>query len=234
MSFTATGITATTGPSFTGELSIVYRVQDATKDPSREVQGRVTVIVRDVPDAPAQPSAVARDRAATVQWSAPATNNSPITGYTVTWTGGSRTFGVNAAGSPQTIDGLSNGTAYRFTVTATNKIGNSAASPPSAAVTPVRRADRSVVRESLGLGRRVGLDEHDVGRIVGQRQRDQALPVAVHAQQFGQTARLPRSRGPPAARSARRTASTCERATTPGAVRGSNPTRRHRRSRRRR
>ncbi|WP_022891779.1 Ig-like domain-containing protein [Agromyces subbeticus] len=136
VTFTSTGITAKTGPAFTGELSIVYRVQDGTKDPTREVQGRVTVIVRAAPDAPAAPDATAGDASAVVSWRAPATNNSPITKYVVQWAGGSQEFGASAAGANHTIDGLTNGQAYTFTVTARNAIGDSAASAPSRTVTP--------------------------------------------------------------------------------------------------
>lgn len=135
VTFTSTGITAKTGPSFTGELSIVYRVQDGTKDPAREVQGRVTVIVRAAPDAPAQPQATAGDATASVRWQAPATNNSPILDYTVSWSGGSDTFPASAAGTYQSITGLTNGQSYAFTVTARNKIG-STSSAPSPTVTP--------------------------------------------------------------------------------------------------
>ena len=135
VTFTSTGITAKTGPTFTGELSIVYRVQDGTKDPAREVQGRVTVIVRAAPDAAAAPSATAGDASAVVTWRAPASNNSPITGYTVKWAGGSKNFSAGDAGSPQTITGLTNGQGYAFTVIATNAIG-STSSAPSPTVTP--------------------------------------------------------------------------------------------------
>ncbi|MFB9309409.1 hypothetical protein BJY17_001129 [Agromyces hippuratus] len=136
VSFTPTEIAVTTGPSFTGELSIVYRVQDGTKDPTREVAGRATVIVRAPPDAPGKPAVGTGDESATVRWNAPASNNSPITGYTVSWSGGSKRFGADDAGSTQTIGGLSNGTSYKFTVTATNKIGESAPSQASDSVTP--------------------------------------------------------------------------------------------------
>ncbi|KRC63082.1 hypothetical protein ASE14_04690 [Agromyces sp. Root81] len=136
VSFTQTDLSVTTGPTFTGELSIVYRVQDGTKDPSREVQGRATVIVRAPPDAPAKPVATVGDASATVRWNTPASNNSPIEGYLVSWDGGSKSFVPSAAGTDQTISGLSNGTSYTFTVTATNGIGTSAPSPASNAITP--------------------------------------------------------------------------------------------------
>ncbi|MDR5700006.1 Ig-like domain-containing protein [Agromyces aerolatus] len=136
VSHTPEDITVRTGSAFTGTLSIIYRIADGTKDPAREVQGRVTVIVRDVPDAPGAPSAQAGDGRATISWNAPAHNNSPIDQYVVTWSGGQQTFGADAAGKSQTIGGLRNGTAYQFSVQARNAVGEGAVSNPSAAVTP--------------------------------------------------------------------------------------------------
>ncbi|GAA2725404.1 S8 family serine peptidase [Cellulomonas aerilata] len=74
------------------------------------------------PDAPVSVSAAVRDGSADVTWTAPASNGSPITSYTVTASPGGRsatTTGATAA----TVTGLTNGTAYSFTVTATNAVG---------------------------------------------------------------------------------------------------------------
>jgi hypothetical protein len=57
-----------------------------------------------------------------------------ITGYVVTSTPGGLT-GTGAA-SPITVNGLTNGTAYTFTVHAINGIGNSVESDASNSVTP--------------------------------------------------------------------------------------------------
>lgn len=59
----------------------------------------------------------------------------PITSYTVTSTPGA--ISVAGATSPITVPGLTNGTAYSFTVRATNAEGDSSESRPSNAVTPV-------------------------------------------------------------------------------------------------
>jgi uncharacterized protein (TIGR02145 family) len=70
-----------------------------------------------------------------VTFTAPANNGgAAITGYTVTSFPGGIT--KTGASSPITITGLTNGTPYTFTVTATNSIGTGAASAASNSVTP--------------------------------------------------------------------------------------------------
>src|ERR1019366_1217484 len=86
------------------------------------------------PSAPAGVSATAGVASAAVSFGAPNANGSPITGYTVTSNPGNLT--ATGTSSPITVSGLTNGTAYTFTVTATNAIGTSGASTPSNAVTP--------------------------------------------------------------------------------------------------
>ena len=72
---------------------------------------------------------------ATVSFTTPADDGgSPITSYTVTSSPGAITMSGNA--SPITVTGLTNGTEYTFTVTATNAIGTGPASAPSNPVTP--------------------------------------------------------------------------------------------------
>ncbi|WP_110457428.1 Ig-like domain-containing protein [Shewanella algidipiscicola] len=88
-----------------------------------------------VPGAPTSVNAVASDASATVSFSAPAsTGGAAINGYTVTSTPGGIT--ASGAGSPLTVSGLSNGTDYSFTVSASNTAGTGPASSPSNTVTP--------------------------------------------------------------------------------------------------
>jgi hypothetical protein len=88
-----------------------------------------------VPGAPTSPVATAGNAQASVAFTAPASNGgSAITGYTVTSSPGS--FTATGASSPLVVTGLTNGTAYTFTVVATNAAGSSSASVASAAVTP--------------------------------------------------------------------------------------------------
>lgn len=87
-----------------------------------------------VPDAPGNASAVAHDGSAAVSFSAPFANGAAISSYTVVASPGGAT--ASGSGSPITVSGLSNGTAYTFTVAATNSVGTGGSSAASNAVTP--------------------------------------------------------------------------------------------------
>lgn len=100
----------------------------------------VGVAVVNVPAAPAAPTAVAKDRSATVSWAIPSTNGGlAVSGYTVTATpkvGSATRSCTTTTALTCTVSGLLNGVAYRFSVSASNDVGASPASALSAAVTP--------------------------------------------------------------------------------------------------
>ena len=87
-----------------------------------------------VPQAPTIGAVTANDGFVTVAYTANATGGSEITTFTATSNPGSLT-GTGA--SPITVSGLTNGTAYTFTVTATNANGTSAPSSSSSSATPI-------------------------------------------------------------------------------------------------
>ena len=91
-----------------------------------------------VPGAPSIGTATAGNAQATVTWTAPALDGgSPITSYTVTAAPGGLSTTVAAPATSATVPGLTNGTAYTLTVTATNVAGSGPASAASNSVTPV-------------------------------------------------------------------------------------------------
>jgi uncharacterized repeat protein (TIGR02543 family) len=93
-----------------------------------------------IPGAPTAVTATRGDETATVVFTAPADNGgSTITSYTLTVVETGQTF--TGSGSPITVTGLTNGSAYTFKVTATNAVGNSDSSTASAPVTIAGVAD---------------------------------------------------------------------------------------------
>jgi len=125
---TVTGLTNGTAYTFT-----VVAVNCQGPGTSSAASNSVTPIT--IPSAPTSVFAVAGNTQATISFTGSANNGgSSITGYTVT----SSPSGLTATGSssPITVTGLTNGTAYTFTVVATNAAGNSVPSDPSDPVTP--------------------------------------------------------------------------------------------------
>jgi len=131
---------------------VVYTIKDATGDPARQTKARITFVIRNNPDAPTAPVAVEGDASATVSFTAPSSNNSPIIDYTIRWGGGdSKT--VTSAGTHD-ITGLANGSNYAFTVTARNALGDSSPSASSPTVTPYGKpgAPASATLKAPGTG----------------------------------------------------------------------------------
>jgi hypothetical protein len=83
-------------------------------------------------------TATAGNRSASVTWTAPS-GGGPVTGYKITPYIGSTAqtpTTVNGTGTSANVDSLTSGTAYTFTVQATNDSGSGPASPNSNSVTP--------------------------------------------------------------------------------------------------
>jgi FtsP/CotA-like multicopper oxidase with cupredoxin domain len=123
---TITGLTNSTAYTFTVTATNAVGTSPASAPSNSVTPG--------LPGAPTIGTATAGNAKAVVSFTAPASNGgSPITSYTVTSSPG----GITATGtaSPITVTGLTNGTAYTFTVTATNAVGTGPASSPSNSVT---------------------------------------------------------------------------------------------------
>jgi hypothetical protein len=133
LTLTAGGVLSGT-PTDTGSFTLTVTATDANN-----ATGSVNytlAIAAVVPDAPTIGAATAGDGAASVSFTAPSANGgAAISGYTVTASPGGAT--ATGAASPITVTGLTNGTAYTFTVVANNSVGSSSASAASNLVTPV-------------------------------------------------------------------------------------------------
>ena len=120
------GVSTPLGKAVTNGSVTVY----LTEDP-------VIVVAPTVPDAPTSVLASnGQNQHSVVSWLAPSNDGGqPITGYTVTSSGGQSCQTTGALSCD--VQNLLNGTAYTFTVIATNAVGPSAASSQSPSITPV-------------------------------------------------------------------------------------------------
>ncbi|TCZ75730.1 fibronectin type III domain-containing protein, partial [Paenibacillus albiflavus] len=124
-------------PSAVGTWYLHIRVDDQNGSHAAGYSYSNAFKVVAVPSAPINVMASAGNGQATVSFDAPASDGgSAITGYTVTSSPGGFT-GTSTTASPVTVTGLTNGTAYTFTVIAKNSAGDSTASVASGSVTPV-------------------------------------------------------------------------------------------------
>jgi hypothetical protein len=128
---TVTGLTIGTSYTFT-----VYATNADGNGPASDPSNAVTPTGVGMPSPPQTPGAATLDQAAYVSCLPPASDGgSDITSYTVTSSPG----GITATGSscPILVTGLTDGTSYTFTVTATNADGGtSEPSQATSAITP--------------------------------------------------------------------------------------------------
>ena len=132
---TTTGATTCTVTGLTGGDTYTFVVTATnTYGASPASTPSNAVIPLSAPQPPTGVTATAGTGQATVSWTAPANDGgSPITGYTVTSSGGQTCTTTGA--TTCTVTGLTGGDSYTFTVTATNAIGTSSASVASNSVT---------------------------------------------------------------------------------------------------
>ena len=157
--------TSTTVSGLTSGATYTFRVRAGNPTgtgPASNPSGPVVPLSAVVPGAPTGVAAQGDDEAAIVRWTAPNDDGgSNITGYTVTpFIGGTAQAPLQAGASATSlrVGSLTNGTAYTFTVKATNGAGTGASSAASSAVTP---------RDSIfGAGTPVVADGGDTNPIV--------------------------------------------------------------------
>lgn len=129
-----------------GSRTILWTANDGTTTASAVS----TITYTAPPSAPTGAAATAGNGEATITFAPPASNGATITSYTVIASPGGLT--ATGSGSPITIGGLTNGTTYSFTVTATNSAGTGPASTPSNAVTPTTGGSGSGSSSGAGGG----------------------------------------------------------------------------------
>jgi Domain of unknown function (DUF4082)/Concanavalin A-like lectin/glucanases superfamily/Fibronectin type III domain/Viral BACON domain/Bacterial Ig domain len=124
--------------------SYTFKVQAANGSGSGPLSAASNAVTPNPPTVPGAPTALvasAANQQATVRWTAPNDGGRTITRYTVTpYLNGVAQATTSVTGSPAPttalVTGLANGSAYTFTVTATNSVGAGPDSAPSNAVTP--------------------------------------------------------------------------------------------------
>ena len=150
----STAVTATLA-NMTPDVPVSLRVKAVNAYGESPASAIVTVTPRSAATAPTAPlsvTATAGDTRVAVRWLTPAsTGGSVITAYTATSAPGG--FTCTTSTNACVVTELTNGESYRFTVTATNAVGTSVASAPSAAVSPTASGSTTLPAASWGLDR---------------------------------------------------------------------------------
>ena len=127
-----TGLTNGTAYTFT----VVATNKNGDSLPSSPSESVTPTDSVSVPDPPTSVSGVPGNAEVTVSWTAPYDGGLEITNYRITSSPGSFIADVSGNLTTGVVTGLTNGTAYTFTVVATNGFGDSSPSSPSESVTP--------------------------------------------------------------------------------------------------
>ena len=139
----------------TAGTAYTFRVQAGNGSGTSAMSAPSNAVTPTPATAPAAPTgliASGGNQQATLRWTAPDNGGATITRYTITpYLNGvaQPTTAVNGSPAPETgvVTGLTNGSSYTFTVTATNSVGAGPASAQSGAVTP-NAAPRFIQRVS--------------------------------------------------------------------------------------
>ena len=130
---TVTGLT--NGTSYTFKVAATNSVGTGAQSAASSAVTPATL-----PGAPTMGTVTSGNDSVTVNWTAPASNGgATITGYIVTpYIGGEAQIAqqFNSSATTETVTGLTNGTAYTFTVAAINSVGEGGQSGSSSSVTP--------------------------------------------------------------------------------------------------
>jgi len=142
VAYCTSGTTCVTTVTSSTATSRTYRAVIAHLNGSSEqaTSSIVTVVWRSVPGAPTGVTATPGNKMAHVSWTLPPANGSAFTGFTVTASPGGQTCNPPGTATSCAVAFLTNGTAYTFTVVATNGIGPGPASAASNSVTPLAGA----------------------------------------------------------------------------------------------
>ena len=138
-------------PTYTsGPPACVAATISSTSSPSlSQLTGTVfaVAVLATVPGAPTKVSATAGNASATLTWTAPSSDGgAAITGYVIK---PSRGPAVSVGDvTSDTVTGLTNGTAYSFTVAAVNSVGTGPSSAASNSVTPAKATSEIALKLS--------------------------------------------------------------------------------------
>ena len=141
----AEGTVVSITPDAVGTIKVTYRLNDYLGDPSRSAQGNITVTVVGAPDAPTGVRAEARGTSgARVTFTPGATNGATVTGYRVLDADSGQQVSATCTAGSCTVDGLSAGRGYSFSVVATSSEGDSKPSAASNRITTVGKPSQMV------------------------------------------------------------------------------------------